>query len=55
MLLVFTFAFDTQTKEAAIGGNVEAQVAMKILQDIVIAQAVSKAKELKEPEKEEGG
>ena len=46
MLLVFTFAFDTETKEAAVGGNMESQVALGVLQNIVIAQAVGQAKEI---------
>jgi len=45
MLLVFTFAFNTETEEAAVGGNIDSQVALNILQKIVIAQAVIQMKE----------
>ena len=45
MLLVFTFAFNTETEEAVVGGNIDSQVALNILQKIVIAQAVIQIKE----------
>ena len=52
MLLVFTFAFDTETKEAAVGGNIDSQFALGVLQSIIIAQAIAKSK-LESKEKED--
>lgn len=46
MLQVFTFAFDTETKQAATGGNIDALMALRVLQDIVIALAIAEAKKI---------
>lgn len=55
MLLIFTFAINPETKEATFSGNVQPAVALKILQDIVIADAVSKAEASKKPKDKEKG
>lgn len=41
-LITFSFAFDTESKEAAMAGNVDVLNALNILQQIVIADAVAK-------------
>lgn len=43
--LIFTLTINTETQEATFAGNMEAQVALQVLQQIVIADAISKAKE----------
>ena len=42
-LIIFSFAFNPETKEATFSGNVEADVALTILQRLVVAQAVQRA------------
>lgn len=42
-LITFSFAFQTETKEGALSGNVEPRIALTILQELVIADAVKKA------------
>lgn len=41
--IIFAFAFNPENKEAVFSGNVEPVVALKILQDIVIADLVKKS------------
>ena len=36
--LIYTFSYDTETKEAVTAGNIPTAVAIKILQDILIAE-----------------
>lgn len=43
MQLIFAFTFNPETKEAAFTGNIDPAMALKILQDIVIADALAKA------------
>lgn len=52
MKVLFTFFFDPETKEAGFQGNVQPQVALNILQNIVIADAISRSKK-EESKKEE--
>jgi hypothetical protein len=47
--LIFTFTVNTETNEAALAGNVELPVASQILQQLVIADAVAKAKDGNKP------
>lgn len=44
-LILFSFVFNTDTKEAAFSGNIEIQSALSVLQQLAIADAVSKAQE----------
>lgn len=48
MIVIFTFSVSQETQEAVFAGNVEPQVALQILQSIVIANAVARAKDAKE-------
>jgi len=41
--IIFTFTVNTDTQEAAIAGNIEPQVALQILQQLVIANAIKQA------------
>ena len=41
-LILFAFSFNPDNQEAAFSGNVEAEVALTILQRIVVAQAVQR-------------
>ena len=41
--VIFTFTVNTDTQEAAIAGNIEPQVALQILQQLVIANAIKQA------------
>lgn len=43
-LILFSFSLNTETQEASIAGNIEAEVALSILQQLVVAQAVQRAK-----------
>ena len=43
MLIIFSFALNPETQEAAIAGNIEPQVALQILQQLVIANAIKQA------------
>ena len=45
MLIIFSFALNPETQEAAIAGNIEPQVALQILQQLVIANAIKQAKQ----------
>ena len=47
-MIIFTFALNPQTQEATFAGNIEPQMALQILQQLVIAEAIRKAKEVKE-------
>ena len=42
-LITFSFAFNPENNEAALSGNIEAEVALTILQRLVVAQAVQRA------------
>ncbi len=48
MILMFTLAFNPDTKEAAWTGNLDMQTASKILQDVIVAELVKKAQEKKD-------
>jgi len=41
--VLFTFTYNTETREAAVGGNIEVQAAVQLLQQIAIAEAVKRA------------
>ena len=41
--IIFTFTVNTDTQEAAIAGNIEPQVALQMLQQLVIANAIKQA------------
>ena len=45
MLVTYSFAFDTETNRGIASGNVDANVALSILQRIIVASAVQKAVE----------
>jgi len=45
MLLTYTFTYDTEKNEAALAGNIPIEQALQILQQLVIADAVNKARE----------
>ena len=51
--VIFTFTVNTDTQEAAIAGNIEPQVALKILQQLVIANAIKQARQQEIKDKEE--
>jgi len=51
MMLTFTFTVNPETQEAAFAGNIEPLAALQILQQLVIAEAIKKAKEVKEDDK----
>jgi len=55
MTYIFTFSFNPERKEAAFAGNIEIQQALQILQQLVIADAVNKAAQLKAEKQEEKG
>ena len=42
-LALFSFSINLETQEAAIAGNIEPQVALQILQQLVIANAIKQA------------
>lgn len=42
MQILFSFTFNTKTNEATVAGNVEPQLALNILQGIVVAAMVAK-------------
>ena len=46
-MIIFTFALNPQTQEAAFAGNIEPQMALQILQQLIIAEAIRKAREVK--------
>ena len=52
-LILFSFSVDTDTQEAAFSGNVNLRVALQVLQQLVIDEAIKKAKEQKVEEKKE--
>ena len=53
MMLTFTFTINPGNQEAVYAGNIEPEQALQILQKLVIAQAVQKAREQdKQQEKE---
>ncbi len=41
--IIFAFTFNPETKEAVFSGNVKPAIALKILQEIVITDAVANA------------
>ena len=41
-LILFSFSFNPETQEAAIAGNCEPMVALQILQQLVIANAIKR-------------
>jgi len=45
MLIVFSFALQQESSEASWGGNISPQVALQLLQQIVIAEEARKLKE----------
>jgi len=45
VILVFTFVYNPETKEANFTGNLDIQEALPILQQLAIADAVRKARE----------
>lgn len=45
MILTFTFSINQETNEAVFSGNILPQVALQLLQSIVIAEAVRQSKE----------
>lgn len=45
MQVIFTFTLNTETKEASMAGNVEPEAALQILQQLVIAQAMQRARQ----------
>ena len=51
--IIFTFTVNTDTQEAAIAGNIEPQVALQILQQLVIANAIKQARQQEIKDKEE--
>lgn len=48
MILIFQFAFNQETKEAVFSGNTDPVQALHILQDLVIADVIRRAKEVKD-------
>jgi len=46
--LIFTFTINSETQEAAFAGNVKPQAALHILQQLVVAEEIRKAKEKEE-------
>lgn len=45
---LFAFTFNLETQDTVLAGNVTSQVALRILQDIVIAEAVQQAQKVAE-------
>ena len=41
-MIIFTFAFNPETQEAAIAGNCEPMVALQLFQQLVIANAIKR-------------
>lgn len=52
-LILFSFSVNTDTQEAAFSGNIEPQVALQLLQNIAISDAVQKANQKLEEEVKE--
>ena len=52
MILTLTFSFNPEAQEAAFAGNIGLQQALQILQNLVIADAVNKAKEAEKASQE---
>jgi len=53
-LILFSFVFNPETQEAAIAGNCEPMVALQLLQQLVIANAIKRAqKDGSEPVEQE--
>ena len=50
--LIFTFSINTETNEAIFAGTIEPAQALTILQQLVISDAVRRAKEADEQTKE---
>jgi len=50
MLINFSFAFDTDTKQGTMAGNIEPQAALNLLIGLIIADAIKKANKDKEVE-----
>jgi len=53
-LILFTFAFNSETQAADFSGNVEPEVALQILTKIAISNAVKMALDAKKEDKTEG-
>ena len=51
MMIIFAFTINPETQEAAFAGNIEPIAALQILQQLVIMEAVRKAREVKEDDK----
>ena len=43
-MIIFSFAFNMETKEATFSGNITPMVALQVLQSIVVAEAVKNEK-----------
>ena len=54
MQLIFTFTINTETNEAAFGGNVEPSAALQVLQNLVIADGIRRAQASREASLEKG-
>ena len=58
MIILFSFTINQETKEAVFSGNIEPQVALSLLQQIVVGEAIKKAsqaqKEITESISKEG-
>jgi len=53
-MITFTFTINPQTQEAVFVGNIEPQVALGILQQIVISEAVRKSRNTSKEERNDG-
>lgn len=51
-MFIFTFSFKPETNEAAYAGNIGLQEALQLLQGLVIADAVNKAREAETGQKD---
>ena len=43
-MILFAFSYDPETKKASMAGNITAREAVQVLQELLIADAVRKAK-----------
>jgi len=55
MILLFSFSLNPESNEAAFAGNIGLQQALQILQSLVIADAVNKAREAMTGQNETNG
>jgi len=51
MIITFSFAFNPETKEGTFAGTCDPMMALSILQQLLIANAIQKAQQKKEGEK----